>query len=387
MKACFFSFVLITGVLNFSNNWVAAQDVEKGFLFRSGFEKRLPDQLAFEGGQWQVNNGQLSQSEPGGIVLAITGQPDWNNYRVSAKVKFDSDPPYAEAGIVYAFRDSGNHHLFCLSHRKAGWYVMQRTFRHGPKTSVDLVGDMAMVDIDPTQWHLLQVDFSDGHAVCFLDGKHVTDFTFEGAPPSSYLEGPHGHGRIWPDDFKAGKVGLFTQRVGASFDDLQVTRLTSTQHLITPRRPRYGADGLLLPRMSYSKIIEGNINWTLRQKDIVDVAAAIDQRGSNLPSNILDEIKQWDVYLLTSHLTPDDRGLTDIQYPAHNHPYMIIALIKSYAYSGEKGLLDRARELADWNLKFCYPKTTATPYLALSAFTFQTQKEESANGNVEEVFV
>lgn len=113
-------------------------------------------------------------------------------------------------------------------------------------------------------------------------------------------------------------------------------------------------DGVVQPRRPLSEAIADAIQF-LRKAD-----------GAYVPGSIHGELAG---YFMAAHVNPDGSRVTrrQLSFPARHHAYFIRTFLNYYAYSGGAEWLQRARDLADWNIAHSTPASAAYPNLPYSA--------------------
>lgn len=113
-------------------------------------------------------------------------------------------------------------------------------------------------------------------------------------------------------------------------------------------------DGVVQPRRPVASAITDAIQF-LRRAD-----------GAYVPGKIDGELAG---YFMSAHVKSDGSRVTtrQLSFPARHHAYFIRTFLNYYAYTGETEWLQRARDLAAWNLAHSTPATAAYPYLPYSA--------------------
>jgi hypothetical protein len=130
-----------------------------------------------------------------------------------------------------------------------------------------MVGDEARLpaEFKLDDWHELKADVHGVDTYCYLDGKHVLDFSFRGSLPPWYSAN-----NSWPEDLTHGRVGLWTNKVQAEFEGWTATRLTDFSHIVTPQTGRRDRQGGLLARQSYAETMRQFTEWMLDSDRLVD---------------------------------------------------------------------------------------------------------------------
>lgn len=113
-------------------------------------------------------------------------------------------------------------------------------------------------------------------------------------------------------------------------------------------------DGVVQPRRPLPDAIADAIQF-LRKAD-----------GAYVPGRIDGELAG---YFMSAHVKPDGSRVTtrQLSFPARQHAYFIRTFLHYYTYTGEKEWLQRARDLAEWNIAHSTPATDAYPNLPYSA--------------------
>jgi hypothetical protein len=115
------------------------------------------------------------------------------------------------------------------------------------------------------------------------------------------------------------------------------------------------ADGVVQPRRPISEAIADAIRF-LQKAD-----------GSYVPGRIDGELAG---YFMAAHVNPDGTRSTrrQLSFPARHHAYFIRTFLHYYVYNGDREWLQRARDLADWNIAHSTPADAAYPHLPYSSF-------------------
>lgn len=324
------------------------------FAFMGRAQTDPPGKFTYVSGRWTEGSGVLSQADAPARALAL--QPGAHE-KFSARVEARLSGPErgAEAGLVFHALDGDNYLLLVLERKKAGVYVSLKTRRSGKPggyITEEGTGDQAPVEVNPSQWQELRADVDGPHVAGYLNGRPVVSFSFLGKPPQWYA-----HPAVWPTDLTGGRVGAFSRNTTAQFRKLEI-RDGVPGGIYTPYRPRLDAFGRMLPHTSYAKMLTGWTRWN------ADSTRYTDYRDAP------PEVREWPAYLLSSFVFSNDLLGTDIQYPGHNHPPAIEGYVRMYLFDGDRRWLQRARELADWNIAHATPANWAVPNLTLSHFDY-----------------
>lgn len=119
---------------------------------------------------------------------------------------------------------------------------------------------------------------------------------------------------------------------------------------------KFGDDGQLLPFQSYAEVISRAMEFG---------TSGLDAWFKGDPKTLMDELgTRRPVYFYHSNLSQDGipfRGAPDAytSYPAFHHALFIETFLAWGAWSGRREGLDRAIELADWNLAHSTPNDWA----------------------------
>ncbi len=113
-------------------------------------------------------------------------------------------------------------------------------------------------------------------------------------------------------------------------------------------------DGVVQPRRPLSEAMADAILF-LRKAD-----------GAYVPGNINGDLAG---YFMAAHVGPDGSRVTrrQLSFPARHHAYFIRTFLHYHVYTGGSEWLQRARDLADWNLAHSTPATDAYANLPYSA--------------------
>ncbi|MSS72027.1 MAG: hypothetical protein EXS64_11120 [Candidatus Latescibacteria bacterium] len=320
-------------------------------MFSATFKDGIPAGFELLTGLWLTARGVLRQSQAEGVSMILAGDPDWNDYSARVRVRFTADPHRgAEAGLVLHWRDSKNYLVFSLKHKEGGSFAVLR-IEAAP--GLRYVGDQAHLSLDLQEWHDLRADVHGVDVHCCVDGRHVADFGFAGAPPAY-----NSHGKTWPEDPTQGRAGLITVNATAEFDGLEVIRLTDFSHIVTPQKGH--RDGGLLPRQSYAETMRRFTEWMIRSDTVTDKAKAP------------ESIRRYPPCLITNFEGADDRLWNLGGEFAFNHAILITGAVQYYAFCGDRRALDMAMALADWDIAHSTPADAALPHLPPSVVTWHS---------------
>ncbi len=114
-------------------------------------------------------------------------------------------------------------------------------------------------------------------------------------------------------------------------------------------------DGVVQPRRPIAEAIAEAMQF-LRKAD-----------GAYVPGRIDGELAG---YFMSAHVNADGSRIArrQLSFPARQHAYFIRTFLHYYTYTGEREWLQRARDLADWNIAHSTPVTAAYPNLPYSAY-------------------
>ena len=311
--------------------------------------------------------GTVRPLDKTGRAVVLAKMTPWSSYRVQSRVKAAQPLKKGDAfGLVAGAVNDKEYYLFRLIQKKGGLFAELLVQRDKQITLVSdfLVGDLVSLSVDATQWHELAVDVDGTNLSASLDGKPILTYGFAGRPAAMYPHAP-----LWQQDLIAGVAGIYVNAASADFEKFQVFRATEGHVVHSPMRPPRDESGLILPRRPYGQIIADVTRWTIN-------AARVAEPPDLLP----DAAKSWDPILVASYLYVNDDGrkVNDIQYPGHNHPPTVIGLVDYHLYSGNADALAKAREIADWNLKYTIPADWKLAGLPLSHFDY---RKMSADGS------
>jgi hypothetical protein len=319
------------------------------------------DRMTVHGGE-MVLTGQSGTLKPadGGRAIMLANATPWSSYRVAVRARASEKMAKGEAfGVVANAVDPGRYYLFRIIQKKGGVFVelLIQSDRKLTLAADFLVGDLAPLSIDPTQWHELALDVDATHVCASIDRKPLLTYGFGGRPTANYPHAP-----LWQQDLIAGATGLYCQGADAEFAGFSVTRPKVDWALYSPLRPPRDETGMILPRRRYDQLVHDTVAWTLAARDVTEI-----------PDVVPAAARGWDPILLVSYVFVDDRiaDVSDMQYPGHNHPPTIIGLVDYYLYTGNQAALDKAREIADWNLKYTIPAGWKLQGLPLSHFDYR----------------
>lgn len=148
-------------------------------------------------GSWSVSGNVYQQTnEALAITITATGEEDWTDYVVSARVKVESSG-YNNGGRIYVrYIDSTNYYCLEVNTGDDKLKIIKRN--GGSETALD--EETVTVSLDT--WYTLKIRASGGTFTGYLDGEYVCS-----AADSTHT---------------TGKVGLGTCYSDASFDDVRI---------------------------------------------------------------------------------------------------------------------------------------------------------------------
>ena len=113
-------------------------------------------------------------------------------------------------------------------------------------------------------------------------------------------------------------------------------------------------DGVVQPRRPLPEAMADAMQF-LRKAD-----------GAYVPGRLDGELAG---YFSSAHVNPDGtRSSRRLAYPGRQHAYFIFTFLRHYAYSGEREWLQRARDLADWNIAHSTPTNAVYADVPYSTF-------------------
>lgn len=120
---------------------------------------------------------------------------------------------------------------------------------------------------------------------------------------------------------------------------------------------------------SMVKVVDGVVQPRRPLADAIADAMLFLRRadGAYVPGNISGELAG---YFMAAHVNADGSRVTrrQLSFPARHHAYFIRTFLNYYAYTGAAEWLQRARDLAEWNLAHSTPATDAYPNLPYSVY-------------------
>ena len=133
------------------------------------------------------------------------------------------------------------------------------------------------------------------------------------------------------------------------FSTIGFTQSLDIKNLCFINEPKFDSNGNLLPMQSSAQTVERSMNFVSKcdRWVQVDPKTLIDENGVSHPP-----------YFFYSAFLNDDGGqrkMSYISYPAFHHSLFIKAFLRYYRYSGNKDFLQRALDLADWNISHSTP--------------------------------
>jgi hypothetical protein len=345
---------------------VGAEDPKPELTFN--FADAEKAQMAVTGGEIALrgDSGTLKPNGAARAVMLAQTRP-WSAYRVRVRAKSSAAMKLGDSfGVIAHAIDPNHYYLFRIIQKKGGVFgeLLIQSDRKLTLATDFLVGDIAPVSIDPTQWHELAIDVDATNVVASIDGKPLLTYGFAARPTATYPHPP-----MWQQDVIAGVPGLYAQGASADFADFTMTRPKIGTMVHSPLNPPRDRWGMIQPRRTYDQLIRDTTNWVLTAKNVTHV-----------PDVVPAVARQWDPILLVSYVFVNDsiEDVSDMQYPGHNHPPTIMGLVDYYLYSGDENALAKAREIADWNLKYTIPSGWKLEGLPLSHFDYRKLKADGS---------
>ena len=175
-------------------------------------------------------------------ALFITGDPEWSDYSVEAKVK-----PLAQgnmAGLVFRYHTNRHHYVFALREGKA-WLGLHLPLEQ--KLRVPEYRELASAPFpyDVTRYYLLKVENSGGQIRCLIDGKQVLTATDTEIPKGKAGVAASGPARFQDFRVTAGEdvKRAIEARIAAREAELEKLRAGNPRPKLWKKfeTPRFGA--------------------------------------------------------------------------------------------------------------------------------------------------
>ena len=165
----------------------------------------------FPSGHWDRTATALSQKDPVGVAVALA-LPSQDRYSGRVRVRFSPPAIGAAAGLILQAADCHNYYVFCIEKKKGGVYAVLKTARDRKITYLtnEMVGDEAILKIDPARWQELRAEVEGSTVAGYLNGHQVVAFSFNGQPPKWYA-----HPALWATDLNRGRAGVYTNGTAA----------------------------------------------------------------------------------------------------------------------------------------------------------------------------
>lgn len=303
-------------------------------------------------GEWWAKNGYLVQKQDKGTALVLAGEPNWNNYTVSVRVRFPQAVSEAEAGLLIHFQDLDDYLVFSLKNRKGGPQAVLRIVHKKP--GMNIYGDEAPVPGSLQDWHELKADVRGSDIQAYVDGKSSVTYSFRGTPPPY-----NAHGKTWDPDLEHGWTGVLAVDTSAEYADFRVRPLAANVQIVTPLTGKWSAQGKLLPRQSYGETMKQFTDWLMQSGKVI--------YNDQAPASLRDQ----EPYLIANFVTSDNQLLGVGGEFAFNHALLISGAVQYYVFTGERKYLNLAETTASWDIAHSTPADWAWPYLAPSFVSFK----------------
>ena len=127
--------------------------------------------------------------------------------------------------------------------------------------------------------------------------------------------------------------------------------------------PTYDREGILRPRQKYTDTITRGMEFILKQQEPwAGDNTVLDEEGRTRPGYFFYSMG-YDKQMNAVGQAGTNRGAA---YPAFHHAIYIETFLDYYVYSGNPESLQRARDLADWNIAHSTPADCLYPYIPYS---------------------
>ena len=303
-------------------------------------------------GEWWAANGHIVQRQHKGTAIVLFGERNWDNYRVSARVRLIRGAPEGEAGLLIHFTDMDDYLVFSVKNRKGGPQALLRIVHRKP--AMNIYGDESPVADSLDDWHELRAEVHGVDIQGYLDGKPCVSYSFQGTPPPY-----NAYGKTWDPDLDHGWTGLLAVDAPAEYADFRLQPLAASVQIVTPQRGIWSQQGKLLPRQSYAQTMQRFTDWLMQSDKVINM--------DKVPVSLRGE----EPYLLTNFVTSDNEVLGTGGEFAFNHALLISGAVQYYTFTGERKYLSIAEKTADWEISHSTPANWAWPNMAASFITFK----------------
>ena len=154
-------------------------------------------------GNWSIDNGLYKVSRGGRTEHSLVGQLDWENYIINVKVRIDN---VHFAGVVFRAKSEKEYYVYSLNtldqknqlfkHKAGAW---------DNREEIAWTFTVGEIRLENNVWYNLTVKVLKDKFICYINGK-------------KQIETLH-------NDYKVGKVGVWTWETAASFDDFIISKI------------------------------------------------------------------------------------------------------------------------------------------------------------------
>ncbi len=200
-KICFPSTFLVLFTIFFSLSRLPANSAQEELLFSDNFEKGNAAEWQIISGTWEVKDGRFYQTSTQGNWLdAIVGKESWLDYQFEAKGR-----ALKKGNIGIIFRCNADRSKFYyFGFASAGKQLAIIRYENGDWTRQVEVSREIEVNRD----YLFKVVLIGNQVRAFLDGEEIFNY--------------------FDINYRAGKVGLHTRAIPASFDEVKVFKISTS---------------------------------------------------------------------------------------------------------------------------------------------------------------
>ncbi len=129
------------------------------------------------GGEWQVEDGALTQTSADEGCRIVAGAADWGDYTYSLKARKVS----GQEGFLVLFHSRGRDNFICWN--IGGWGNTRTVLERTVDTSTEEFGTPSDVKVESNRWYDVQIELKGRDIKCYLDGKLITEATDTAGPP------------------------------------------------------------------------------------------------------------------------------------------------------------------------------------------------------------
>lgn len=302
------------------------------------------------GGRWRREGALLRQEAVAPVIQALVHAgkaPGKNGFRMAVEIRIDGGDTWRSAGLFFRRRDGDNlQHVYLSAAKDPSQRKLQVCRIEAGRSEYPIPEGAAFFPVEAGRWYALELRAHGKHLNAFLDGR----------PRLAFHD-------LAPGD---GDVGLLTYDCRASFRNFRIEPLSTEENLFDTVPLLGPLDGKPAPpAMGYGAYIDRAAAFAKRDAGRGGIRK--DEQGRPVPPYVYHAVIR------------DGEALTyDASYPAFHHGLFIDWFLRYWVYSGDRGFLERAKELGAWNLAHSTPE--AWPYGGLPWSTFERGKP---GGNVD----